>query len=99
MSSIRGQRLPQGARVAALVKPSAISFVEGSFSTPVDGEVLDAEILNRSYQGPSTEYLISIAGTEFRVSATNAKSGICNASSETAGKVFISADSCDVLPL
>ncbi len=99
VSSIKGERLPSGARVAALVKPSAISFVEDSFAPALDGEVFEVEVLNKSYQGPSTEYLIGVSGTEFRLSAVNSKSDLRNASFETTSKVFISADSCDVLPL
>jgi len=99
-ATIRGDRLPTGTRVAALVKPAAVNFVDDDFSPSQTGKVLPVQIINRSFQGTCTEYIISVnGGTELRLSAVNP---IVESDRKTlAGnaRVFISADACDVLPL
>lgn len=99
-ATVRGAQLPVGSRVAALVKPAAVHFVDDHFTPPQIGKVLPVQIVNRSFQGNCTEYIVSLDGvTELRLSAVNPvvasdrKTWVGNA------RVFISADACDVLPL
>ncbi len=99
LATIKGERLPKGAKVAALIKPSAAQFVEADSTGTHSGKVFDVQILNKSFQGTSTEYLLSVCGNELRLSATNAVSNINQQSSEQNARIFISADACDVLPL
>lgn len=99
LAAINGERLPKGTKAAALVKPSAAHFVEANYLPVESGKVFDAQILNKSFQGTSTEYLVAIQGSELRLSSPNANSASHQQSNEQTAKVFISAEACDVLPL
>ncbi len=99
LAAIKGERLQKGTKIAALIKPSAAHFVEANYMPGHGGKVFDAQILNKSFQGTSTEYLVSIHGNELRLSSTNAISGSNQTQSEEHAKVLISAEACDVLQL
>ncbi len=99
LATMDGERLPKGTKAAALIKPSAAHFVEPGYSAGSGGKVFDAQVLNKSFQGTSTEYLVNIHGCELRLSTNNALSGGNQTWPEQNARVFISAESCDVLPL
>ncbi|MBS1955909.1 MAG: ABC transporter ATP-binding protein [Cyanobacteria bacterium SZAS-4] len=96
LATIDGDRLQKGTRIAALIKPSAAHFVRESYVAARGERVFDAQILNKSYQGTSTEFLVSIQGRELRMSSINATSQMWT---EERARVLIPAESCNVLPL
>jgi spermidine/putrescine ABC transporter ATP-binding subunit len=61
-----------GSKVAVLIKPHAIYFVNSEKQNDNSDNVFDAQILNRSFQGTSTEYLVNIESKiELRMFRTN----------------------------
>ncbi len=101
LALIKDARLPKGSRAAVLIKPHAIRFVESGDQSELNGKIFDAIILNKSFQGTNTEYLVSLEGKlELRVSMINelfsSDRQICL---ESNAKVCISSEACEILPL
>ncbi|MBS2004912.1 MAG: ABC transporter ATP-binding protein [Cyanobacteria bacterium SZAS LIN-5] len=99
LSAIKGEKLPAGTKVAALIKPTAARFVGAAFLPEETGIIYDAQVLNKSFQGTSTEYFVSIQGLEVRVSEPNALAASSQPALDQSARIFIPADSCDVLSM
>ncbi len=88
-----------GAPVAVLVKPHAIRFISTADGDFGDENNLPVFILNKSFQGTVTEYLVSLNGSSLlRLLVPNDQSSSVMPSDASA-RILIPANACDVLPL
>ncbi|CAN5677022.1 ABC transporter ATP-binding protein [soil metagenome] len=97
-ASSDGHPFAPGARVALLIKPHSIRFAEDGESQNFN--IFEAEILNKSFQGTNTEYLLGIdKKIELRASRSNAGVSIVHhQASGSRVKICIVPSSIGLLP-
>jgi ABC-type Fe3+/spermidine/putrescine transport system ATPase subunit len=90
-----------GSKVAVLIKPHAMYFVDLEEPSDTNDNVFRAQILNKSFQGTSTEYLVNIESKiELRMFRVNPSFSASDKNQlEQNARVCIPPEACELLTL